>query len=167
MLRKICNILSTTILLILFCLSAALFAPRFMGYDIFAVISGSMEPNIHVGSVIYAKEALFEELKVGDVISFSMDENTRVTHRITAIDEENQSFTTKGDANDVEDGAPVLYKNVIGKVALTIPMLGYISVYVRTPIGIACAVGIVMVLLLLNYLPDAFGKDEDEKKKVK
>lgn len=165
MVQKICNILSTLILIVLIGLTSVLFLPRFMGYDIFAVVSGSMEPNIHVGSVVYAHEVPFEELEVGDVISFNMGDASRVTHRIVAIDTENQSFTTKGDANDVEDGSPVLYEHVIGKVALSIPMIGYISVYIRTPIGIGVAVSVALLLVILNFLPDALSKDSKEKKK--
>ncbi|WP_416326573.1 signal peptidase I [[Eubacterium] hominis] len=160
MLKKICNAFIGVIIVCLLIIASALLLPGLFGYQSFAVISGSMEPGIPVGSIVYAKEVPFDDLKTGDIISFTVSGNTKVTHRIQGIDKEHQSFTTKGDANNVEDGDPVSYQNVIGKVALSIPFLGYLSVYIKTPIGIAVACGVVFVLLILNFLPEVVEKDK-------
>lgn len=162
MLKKICNFFSSLIFIILLLIALVMFVPNILGYKSFAVISGSMEPNIHVGSIVYAKEADFNDLKVDDIISYQLSSDTMVTHRIMSIDNEKQTVVTKGDANDVEDSAPVSKENIIGKVAFSIPLLGYISLNVKTPLGILVICGIVAVLILLNFLPDVFEK-EDEK----
>ena len=162
MLKKICNFFSSLIFIILLLIALVMFVPNILGYKSFAVISGSMEPNIHVGSIVYAKEADFNDLKVDDIISYQLSSDTMVTHRIVSIDNEKQTVVTKGDANDVEDSAPVSKENIIGKVAFSIPLLGYISLNVKTPLGILVICGIVAVLILLNFLPDVFEK-EDEK----
>lgn len=164
MLRKVCSILSTIILLILLILACLLFVPNLLGYQSFAVVSGSMEPAYSVGSIVYAKETPFDELKVGDVISFSISEDTKVTHRITAIDNEKQQFTTKGDANNTEDGEPVSYANVIGKVMFGVPYLGFLSQYIRTPLGIAIGCGVIFIMILLNFIPDIFSEEESKEK---
>lgn len=160
MLKKICNILMGIIILFLVVIAGILFVPRILGYESFAVVSGSMEPNISVGSIVFAKEESFDELKVGDVISFRLSDQANATHRIVAIDQEKQQFTTKGDANNAEDKNPVEYKSVIGKVNFTIPLLGFISVYIKTPLGIAVGCGLVFIIILLNFLPDIFEKKE-------
>lgn len=162
MLKKICNVLIGIIIICLLIIASALLLPGLFGYKSFAVISGSMEPGIPVGSIVYAKETPFDELKVGDVISYSLSGDTKVTHRIAAVDQKNQNFTTKGDANDTEDGNPVHYQNVIGKVALSIPFLGFLSVYIKTPLGIAVACGIIFVMIILNFLPEVFEKDKEK-----
>lgn len=162
MLKKICNFFSSLIFIILLLIALVMFVPNILGYKSFAVISGSMEPNIHVGSIVYAKEADFNDLKVDDIISYQLSSDTMVTHRIVSIDNEKQTVVTKGDANDAEDSAPVSKENIIGKVAFSIPLLGYISLNVKTPLGILVICGIVAVLILLNFLPDVFEK-EDEK----
>lgn len=162
MLKKICNFFSSLIFIILLLIALVMFVPNILGYKSFAVISGSMEPNIHVGSIVYAKEADFNDLRVDDIISYQLSSDTMVTHRIVSIDNEKQTVVTKGDTNDVEDSAPVSKENIIGKVAFSIPLLGYISLNVKTPLGILVICGIVAVLILLNFLPDVFEK-EDEK----
>lgn len=161
MLKKICNFCSSLIFIILLLIALVMFVPNILGYKSFAVISGSMEPNIHVGSIVYAKEADFNDLKVDDIISYQLSSDTMVTHRIVSIDNEKQTVVTKGDANDVEDSAPVSKENIIGKVAFSIPLLGYISLNVKTPLGILVICGIVAVLILLNFLPDVFEKEDE------
>lgn len=160
--KKICNVLSTVLLLALALTAAALIVPRILGYGQYAVLSGSMEPNIQVGAIVYDKEVDVSELAVGDIITYRLSEATLVTHRITAINETEKTVTTKGDANDSEDGAPVSYSNIVGKYAFHIPFLGYITIYGRTPLGIGVICGILVVLILLNFLPDALSGDKKE-----
>ncbi len=167
MIKRVCNILSTILLLVLLALACLLFVPNLLGYQSFAIVSGSMEPAYPVGSIVYAKEAPFNELKEGDVISYSLSGDTKVTHRIVAIDEEKQQFTTKGDANNTDDGEPVSYKNVIGKVAFSVPYLGYLSQYIRTPLGIAIGCGVIFIMIILNFIPDILGEEDNKKNKEK
>ena len=160
MLKKICNILSAIVIAILIVIGGLLLIPKFIGYDTFAVVSGSMEPNIPVGSIVYVHQQEFSDISVGDVISFSISSSEMVTHRVTKIDQQNQTFNTKGDANDTEDGQPVEYDNVIGMVAFSIPYLGYLTLYIKTPLGIAAICAVVFVIIILNYLPEVFEKEE-------
>ncbi len=63
MVEKICNILMGIIMFILFLLALLMFVPNLIGYKSFAVISGSMEPNIPVGSIVYAKRNRLQGFK--------------------------------------------------------------------------------------------------------
>lgn len=167
MLRKICNILSTTMLGIMGLIAAVLILPNLIGFKSMAVLSGSMEPNISVGSIVFVREVEADTLEVGDVISYRLSGTTAVTHRINSIDPATQQFITKGDANESVDSAPISANQIMGKVMFHLPLLGYISIYIRTPLGIAVACGVFMVLILLTYLPDIFAgkkaKQEEEK----
>ena len=131
-----------------------------------------MEPTYHVGSLIYVKDVDTDELKAGDVITYMLDEDTIVTHRIADVipDETDPSiirFQTKGDANDSVDGSLVHYKNVIGTPVFSIPKLGYLANYIQKPPGRYIAISAGAIILLLVFLPDLFSDDDKSEKKKK
>ena len=173
-LKKIWNVISSILVAIVVILALLLVGARIIGLQVFTVLSGSMEPNYHVGSLIYVKNVDYKELEPGDVITFMLDEDTVATHRITeVVPDENEPETlryrTKGDANDAEDAGLVHYKNVIGSPVFTIPYLGYFADYIQNPPGMYIAISAGAVLLLLVFIPDIFAddKDKDESKKKK
>ena len=161
----------TTILVVLVVLLALLLAgPRILGMDVFTVLSGSMEPTYHTGSLIYVKDVDPFELEAGDVITFMLDEDTVATHRVVEVvpDEEDAStvrFRTKGDANNAEDGSLVHYKNVLGSPVFTIPKLGYFANFIQNPPGMYLAISAGAVLLMMVFLPDLFTSDDSEEPK--
>ena len=163
MLRKICNLLSTLIIVVLAILAALLIFPSLLGYKSLAVLSGSMEPKYPVGSIVYAKEINPEELKIGDVVSYSIGGETLVTHRVFDILSEEQQIITKGDANDTEDMNPVAYASIVGKVDFHVPYLGYISIYAKTPIGIIAICGVLIAMILLIFLPEVLEDNHSDK----
>lgn len=75
----------------------------------YVVLSGSMEPEIHTGAMVYVdKNVTVENIETGDVIAFKTN-TMLVTHRVTEKDDKNKNFITKGDANENVDFAPVPY----------------------------------------------------------
>ena len=176
-LKKIWDVLTTVIVVVAVLLAIALVGVRLVGLQVFTVLSGSMEPTYHTGSLIYVKQVDYTELEPGDVITFMLDEDTVATHRIIEVvpDENDPTvlrYRTKGDANDVEDGSLVHYKNVIGTPVFTIPYLGYFANYIQSPPGTYVAISVGAILLLLVFLPDLLAKDDEDeeskkKKKVK
>ena len=171
-LKKILNVISTILVVIVVVLSLLLVGARFIGLNVYTVLSGSMEPTYHVGSLIYVKDVDTDELKAGDVITYMLDEDTIVTHRIADVipDETDPSiirFQTKGDANDSVDGSLVHYKNVIGTPVFSIPKLGYLANYIQKPPGRYIAISAGAIILLLVFLPDLFSDDDKSEKKKK
>ena len=166
--KKVWNIVSTILVVLVVLFTVLLVGVRLFGIQVFSVLSGSMEPVYHTGDLIYVKTVDPEEVQVGDVITFVLPSETAATHRVVRIDAENQRFYTKGDANEVEDAAPVNFKNLIGTPVFSIPLLGYIANYVQSPPGVYVAISIAAVLLILVFLPDIIGKkDEGDKKERK
>lgn len=169
--KKIWNVVTTVLVALVVFLALLLAGARLIGLQVFTVLSGSMEPTYHVGSLIYVKTVDYTELEVGDAITFMLDENTVATHRIVAVvpDEDDPSvirYRTKGDANDTEDGSPVHYKNVIGTPVFTIPYLGYVANFIQNPPGTYIAISGGAILLLLVFLPDLlFGSDSEKGKR--
>lgn len=171
-LKKILNVISTILVAIVVVLALLLVGARFIGLNVYTVLSGSMEPTYHVGSLIYVKDVDTDELKTGDVITYMLDEDTIVTHRIADVipDETDPSiirFQTKGDANDSVDGSLVHYKNVIGTPVFSIPKLGYLANYIQKPPGRYIAISAGAIILLLVFLPDLFSDDDKSEKKKK
>lgn len=165
MLKKICDMLAGLLITFLAIVAALLILPRCFGFVNLAVLSGSMEPNIPVGSVVFVKDVEPDTLEADDVITYTIGNGTMVTHRVVEVDVANQAIITKGDANETQDASPVAFSQVIGKMKAHIPLLGYISIYLKTPLGIAVGCGVLIIVILLAYLPDVFTKEENADKK--
>ena len=136
-----------------------LYLPFFKGGKSLAVLSGSMEPELPVGSLVSTEEIPFDQLEIGDVITYQLMDRVMVTHRVSEINYETREIITKGDANNAVDAAVVTEQQVIGKVDYHIPYLGYLSIYIKTPLGIMVVCGILVVLIVLNFLPEIFRTD--------
>ena len=163
-LKKIWNIFITVLTVVAVLLAVALVGVRLFGFQVFSLLSGSMEPEYHVGSLIYVKEVDYHELKSGDVITFMLSEDLVATHRIVDVcpDQDDPTvlrYQTKGDANEAPDGTLVHYRNVIGKPVFTVPYLGYVADFIQKPPGTYAAIAIGAVLLALMFLPDLFREE--------
>ena len=113
------------------------------------VLSGSMEPAIHTGSVVVIKPV--SNYEVGDVVTFSLNSNQiPTTHRITEIRVASGEmvYKTKGDANNSEDSREVFQKEVSGKVYFSIPYLGYLVDFVQKPFGLMLVVVIFSLIVI-------------------
>ena len=158
--KKVWGVFSTTIVVLVVIFAVLLVGARLFGIQVYSVISGSMEPEYPVGSLIYVKKVDPSEIKVDDVITYVLPSETPSTHRVVRIDEEKQRFYTKGDANETEDGAPVHFKNLIGTPVFKIPYLGYVAYYIQHPPGMYIAIAAGTILLILVFLPDLFKRDK-------
>lgn len=130
--------------------------PAFFGYQIKTVLSGSMEPGIHTGSIIALKPGGdMTRFQKGDVITFMSAENILITHRIVNVEMNKAigeaSYTTKGDHNDGADSTPVSSTNVVGQyTGFTVPYVGYAMNFAVSKAG-SVLLMIVPGLLLLLY----------------
>lgn len=172
MVKKIWNGFTTILVVLVVILAILLVGVRLVGMQVFTVLSGSMEPVYHTGSLIYVKTVDPFELEVGDDITFLLDEDTVATHRIIeVVPDENDSsvvrFRTQGVANDAPDGSLVHYKNVIGSPVFTIPKLGYVASYIQNPPGTYVAISVGAILLALVFIPDLFAADDEPKQEKK
>jgi signal peptidase len=144
---KMLNLLGTLLMVIVIIAAIPFTVPKWFGYQLYHVLTGSMEPSFPVGSVVYVKETDPSEIRPGDVIAYRWDrgEQVVVTHRVIEVKTGEQRLITKGDANNTEDSYPVSYEQVIGKVVLCLPELGKISEFLRSGTGIVS--GVVMFVL--------------------
>ena len=161
--RKAGRIVTDIFVILAIILALMTVGVRIFGIRIFTVLSGSMEPAYHTGSLIYVKQADTAALAPGDVITFLLDKNTVATHRIIEVvgdadDLNNIRYRTKGDANDYADGGLVHCNNVIGTPVFSVPYIGYLVSGIQSPPGIYVAISIGILLLLLVFLSDFFKK---------
>lgn len=128
-------------------LQLILIVPRLFGMELFAITSGSMEPEIPTGSVVYAEKTEPETLQTGDIIVFeSGADGGFVTHRVVRNDRIVGEVVTKGDTNAVEDPMPVGYGQICGRVRWHFPLLGFA---VSRRGKMVCAVFIIVLLGLM------------------
>jgi signal peptidase len=120
---------------------------NFVGVKPYIVMSGSMEPAIHTGSVCFVDtNVAYEDIALDDVVAYRPTLNGGfVTHRVIGIYD--SGFETKGDANDVSDGISTTRESFYGKTLFSIPYIGFIIKYVQTPFGLA-SLGILVVIYM-------------------
>lgn len=150
------------IFVILIVVMAVMYVPRMAGFRSYRVLSASMEPEYHVGSMVYVKQVDEDNIKKGDVITFYINDNTLVTHRVVGRAADDTGFITKGDANEVNDGGVAVYDNIVGKVAVDIPLLGYISSWIGSLYGKCMLIGILLVMTLLEIIANKKEKLQTE-----
>jgi len=143
---KIAFILSVATIIAVFLL---FYRPVSLGGDTLyePVFTGSMEPAVPVGSVAVIKPVDPNTLQKGDIICFKLSGPTSITHRIINIT--NEGFITKGDANEDPDTWIVKKENIIGKLIFTIPYVGYLGYFVKTPLGFLILIIIPATLLII------------------
>lgn len=134
--------------------------PRVFGIKPYIVLSGSMEPQIHTGSMAYINANTDPyEVHKDDIITYQMSD-TVVTHRI--IDETITSVTTKGDANEEADFTPVTRDKILGKYLFSIPYLGYAYSYIAAPYLFPVLVSLFAVELIISFINQIISKKEEQ-----
>ncbi len=140
---------------VLFCV---FMVPQLFGIKPYAVLSGSMEPEYPVGSLVFVQDANADQLDVGDVITFDQtivgQGSTVVTHRIAQKDTANRQFVTKGDANETNDPERVPYASVIGKVVFSIPVVGYMALTMDSFNGKVAMIAVIVGAMILCLVGD-------------
>ena len=103
--KRIWNFFNTLLVIAVVLLAIALVGVRLVGLTPYTVLSGSMEPTYHVGSLIYVKDIAPEEIEIGTPITFIVNEDLLIaTHRVVDIAVVDTKMETVLD----ESGQPVL-----------------------------------------------------------
>lgn len=127
--------------------------PSIFGYGFYSVLTGSMEPTIHTGSLIITKQTKPEDIKVNDIITFkSKNTNNLTTHRVIEIkNDDSIKFITQGDANNTKDPAPIDSSLFVGKVVFFIPFLGSIALFIKSNLLVIFLV-LILFLTISKYI---------------
>lgn len=158
-LGRACGIAGTICIVFVIVLYSLLVFPEAVGVHTYNVISGSMEPAIHIGDLIYVKNGRAEEAEAEDVIAFysGLQEGSIITHRVVSNNVVSGTLITKGDANAGEDPEPVPYDCYIGKVSLTIPAMGKLLVIMTSFYGKIAAACLIALGAVLSFAGSRIG----------
>ncbi len=165
MAAKILNGIGIFLMIVVILIVLPFTVPKIFGYKVFGILTGSMEPEYPAGCAVFVKNIQFEDIKVGDSITYHMGTDTEytATHRVVEIDSENQKIITKGDANRSEDITPVSYEQVVGKVVFYLPFIGTISVFLHSQAGFFICVFIFLLSIFLWKAADKIRLKESTK----
>jgi signal peptidase len=141
--------------------------PALRGTRPWVVLSGSMEPEVPVGSLVFVRPGDVASVGVGDIITFDVPRSANgrggvpTTHRVVGVDRDGSglAFQTKGDANATEDPWTVPADSVRGRALFAVPYLGFVSVFVRSPFGFVLLVVVPALLLVAGEIREITGFD--------
>ena len=156
MIRKTFKIITNTVMFLLIIFGILLvfsFVPFPGNYRVYTVMSGSMEPTIHTGSLIFVKPQ--GNYGVGDIVTrTTVDPKVTITHRIVSNNFESGqvAFTTKGDANNAPDSETIGQDKIIGREFFAVPYIGYPIGYARTLPGMILLVIIPATIIIYEEL---------------
>ena len=159
--KKVIYIAFTILTLVIVLLSIFSYThTSLFGFRVYKVMTGSMEPNIHISDIILVKEN--DNYKESDIVTYKDSSNEYVTHRIVSVSDD--IIVTKGDANNAED-SPIKEKDIIGKVIFKVSMSGFIVYLFNKPI-IWILIFIIGILIIF-VIPDREGNENSERGKKK
>jgi signal peptidase I len=143
--------------------------PMIQGSTCFLIVlSGSMAPSMSPGDVIISNHIDPKEVHLNDVITFTYADSPKkfVTHRVVNITTSEAvmiQFQTKGDANKEPDGRWVQSQEIVGKVTLVIPYLGYVSNFAKSKLGFLTII-IIPAILIISQGAWTIHKEQKRKK---
>ena len=131
--------------------------PNFLGVKSYVIISGSMQPELNIGDIVFVKKEM--DLHEGDIISFRQGQSV-ITHRINkVIDEDGKIvYQTKGDNNNIEDSGTITAETIEGKVIWKLPKLGNVSLFLQNKM-------IIIFITLLLYMYISISGSREKKRK--
>ena len=149
MLIRIYKAVQTLLLIAVVTIIAALFSVIvFLDMNPYVIVSGSMEPELPVGSLCLI-DCQQKEPETGDIISYKAGDSV-ITHRVIEVTDE--GYVTKGDANNSKDPGIVKPKQVFGTCVFNIPKAGYADMFFRSLKGIVLTITFVICFSLLGRL---------------
>lgn len=164
--KRFLNILSDVVIALLLVLVIAFAGVRLVGLTPYAVLSGSMEPELPVGSLIYVQQTDPATIQVGDAVTFEKGSGVVATHQAYEVDLEAREIRTQGIANINSDGSimhdaePVPFESVIGVPVACIPYLGYVNSFVTSPAGVVVVIAGAVAAIALSMVASRLGERE-------
>jgi signal peptidase len=154
--RTLRGVVDTLLIMIIISALLLLVTPRLMGANLLVVVSQSMAPTIPMGSIVVSHPVMGDdEIEVGDVITFSVTElggeTVFVTHRVVEVIEDGAEvrYRTQGDGVNEPDMMLVAPDQIVGEMWFSLPLVGYLVAFFRTPLGYVTMVGFPALTFVL------------------
>lgn len=140
---------ATALLVAAVCMLALLLVgiPTAMGAHSYTVLTGSMRPTLEPGHLIAVRPTPISQVRVGDVITFQLRSGAPevATHRVVGMGTDaagERTLITRGDANNVEDAAPVRAVQLRGVLVYAVPWIGWITAWATPAVKSAVVTGL-------------------------
>lgn len=151
-------------------LAVCVVIPRIGGATPYTILTGSMRPDLPVGTLVAMKPVDVSNIGVGNVLTYQLKsgESTVVTHRVVAVGFDSDGtriFTTQGDANNGPDPKKVIPAQIKGKLWYAVPHLGRVSNLIDN--AQRHAISVVIVGGLLAYAAYMFVNSARERRSTK
>lgn len=166
---KILNVIALVFTWAAILFAGVLFVPRLFGVVPYIVQSGSMEPLIKTGSVVYV-DSSDRDISTGRVMAYELSNGTIVVHRAVSQDPESGEWVMRGDANDLPDAIPVGLEQVRGSYLFSIPLMGYVLAFLEQnvveiggfmiPAASFFIIGFILLFNLAAYFLSAWQEEE-------
>ena len=146
-----CSALGTVLLTVLILACIPLTLPKAFGFQMYTVISGSMEPAIPTGSLVYVRYEEPDTIVKDDVIAFYSNnaDGSIITHRVVSNSPAMGQFITKGDANEEKE-------------KLSVPVVGGIAQAATGTAGKIAAASIIGLAVILEIVAAMLDRRDDE-----
>lgn len=162
--KTIKNILFWVTVVFLLLTIVVILTSKLFGVEYRSVITGSMTPEIPVGSLVIIVPTPADDIRIGDDISFVTVGEKVVTHRVIDINLEEDKFVTWGIANSPNAiDAPNRYENILGVVKVRIPKLGFVFNWLGKPHGKIITIMAILVIFIISSIIGIWKKDVEEK----
>lgn len=124
------------------------------GIEPIIIRSGSMSPDIPVGSLVIIRRDAPEAIEAGAVVTLQLRDGHLLTHRVTRVAQlpDGLYLETKGDANAEPDPVLMPAGAVVGVAIEAIPYAGFLLAYLSIPTGMVSVSTFLAALLLASWL---------------
>ena len=153
--KKAAEYLGFTLIILLMAAAVLTYLAPHLGWRVNTVCSGSMEPQLKVGSLVIARPVEPETISVGDIIIFrpTTAGKNPISHRVIGIGHRSPLyFQTKGDASDVPDPFTVPARNLVGRICLHVPYVGHATEFLKTPFGFVLGLVVPTLIIIVVYV---------------
>ena len=151
---KILRILRNAFYIVVACLFLLVAVVTICGAKGYSIASNSMKPELQKGDVVFVKATPFEKLEKGDIVTveFKVKDGTTYTHRIVSIDYDKKEISTAGDATGLVDQETATVDQIKGRVWFSIPLLGYLSLWLTNSNYVAIIAIAVLAVMVIGFV---------------
>lgn len=141
--------------------AGALLVPPLMGISTTMVDSSSMDTNLPIGSVTYSQDVRVADISVGDKILVESD-TMAYAYIVESADAGAGNYIVTDANNPQSESEEIALRNVALKIVLTIPLIGYVMIAMRSMEGIIIIGLVVLFMIILFILSELWKKTDEE-----
>lgn len=141
-------------------IAGAILVPPLLGVSTTMVDSSSMDTNLPIGSVTYSQDVSVADISVGDKILVESDTKA-YAYIVESADAGAGNYIVTDATNPQADPEEVTLRNIALKIVITVPLIGYIMIAMRSVEGLII-IGLVVLFVIILFILSELWKKTDE-----